>query len=260
MVGGGGGEPSELYPNRPEGWDEETELDFSQTPVSDSPDNVDRAIPGSDDWSMIGFLRGATPAWTSESDATAPQSPPGTWVGHIPPGTYGSPESGHGIGNIFTSVMSGTSRVYISIRTMFDFSTNGWHSISNKMVNIECNNNALILMQSRETPHWRHASELSGSGNIFVDDGEDQGTDIHIPGQVSNIAIPNQQWVHLEIVIDLANSVYKIWQDGVLTTDAEPDFVATSIFTVGILVFRGGGGETLGEDVYYRHDHFFCAW
>jgi hypothetical protein len=29
---------------------------------------------------------------------------------------------------------------------------------------------------------------------------------------------------------------------------------------VGVYAFRGGGGETLTTDLFYRYDHFFLAW
>jgi hypothetical protein len=77
---------------------------------------------------------------------------------------------------------------------------------------------------------------------------------------VDNRPVPNRQWTQIEILIDIPNHVYKIWQDGVLTTNASPSFASTRINAVGVYAFRGGGGETLSTDLYYKYDHFFIAW
>jgi hypothetical protein len=106
---------------------------------------------------------------------------------------------------------------------------------------------------------WRHAEELGYSG--FPSFGIDNnGTSTSLPGQVDNRAVPVKQWVQIELLVDLPNHVFKIWQDGVLTTNATPNFASTYISTFGINAFRGGGGETLTADLYYKYDHFFIAW
>jgi hypothetical protein len=119
-------------------------------------------------------------------------------------------------------------------------------------------------MQLREGGNnWRHAEEL-GFGSpycsFFVDGGTNFPCETHIAGQVANPAVPNRQWVQIEVLIDIPNHIYKIWQNGVLTTNATPTFASTNINTVGIYAFRGGGGETLSTDLYYKYDHFFIAW
>jgi uncharacterized protein YjdB len=249
---------SGLYPNRPASFTQSTEIDFSQA-IPSLPDNVDRPISGAPGWNMIYFGNN----WSQTTDPSAPQSAPGIWSGHWAPGSYGGgvigQGGGHGIGNVFTYAPRGATRLYLSMRVYFDFPANLWHPISNKFVNIE-GNNSLILMQLREGGYWRHAEELSSSGDIFVDGGTSVPRELHIPGQLDNRAVPNRQWTQIEVLVDIPNHVFKIWQDGVLTTDATPTFTSTIITTVGIYAFRGGGGETLSTDLYYKYDHFFIAW
>ena len=167
----------------------------------------------------------------------------------------------YGPGNVFLS--SGTTRLYMSLRCFFQFpNSTFWHPISNKFVNLS-GDHSQILMQLDEQGNWRHAEEL-GFGNpyysFFVDNGTSVPGETHLPGQVANPAVPVNQWVQFEVLIDIPNHVYKIWQDGVLTTNATPTFASTKINTVGINAFRGGGGETLSTDLYYKYDHFFIAW
>lgn len=240
------------YPNRPSAFTKSSEINFSQR-VPSQPDNVDRPIAGTN-WNMIYF--GAN--WTPAADST--------WVGHWAPGSYGGgvigQGGGHGIGNVFTYAPSGATRVYLSMRVYFDFDASQWHPISNKFVNIECDH-SLILMQLKEGGSWRHAEELSTGSpytSFFVDKGLSQPGEAHLAGQVDNRAVPNRQWTQIEVLIDLPNHVFKIWQDGVLTTDAAPSFASTRITMVGVYAFRGGGGETLSADLNYKYDHFFVAW
>ena len=118
-------------------------------------------------------------------------------------------------------------------------------------------------MQLREGGNWRHAEELGFGApytNFYVGRGTDAPGEDHIPGQVANPAVPNRQWIQIEVLVDIPNHVFKIWQDGILTTNATPTFASTKITTVGINAFRGGGGETLSTDLFYRYDHFFIAW
>jgi hypothetical protein len=252
-AGGGTG----LYPNRPSNFTNSTEIDFSQTPPA-LPDNVDRPIAGTN-WNMIFFGDDAGGSnWTNISDASAPQSAPGIWQGRWAAGSYGGgvigAGSGHGIGNVFTYAASGTNRLYMSLRVYFDFDPSQWHPISNKFVNLE-GDHSLILMQLMEGGNWRHAEELGASGfpSFWVDPSNSAG-------QVTDPAVPNRQWTQIELLIDIPNHIYKIWQDGVLTTNATPTFASTRINTVGIYAFRGGGGETLSTTLYYKYDHFFVAW
>jgi hypothetical protein len=150
----------------------------------------------------------------------------------------------------------------MSIRAYFDFDAADWHPVSNKFVNI-FSNHSTILMQLREADNWRHAEELRAGdpySSFFVDDGVDDVNEDHIPGQIDNRAVPNRQWTHIEVLIDMPNHVFKIWQDGVLTTDAAPNFASTQMDEFGLYAFRGGGGETLENDLYYQYDHFFLAW
>lgn len=247
-----------LYPNRPATFTRSSEIDFTQ-PIPTGSDQIDQSIAGTS-WNMIYFGNN----WTQTTDATAPQSAPGIWRGRWAPGSYGGgvigQGGGHGIGNVFTRAPSGTSRLYMSMRVYFDFDASLWHPISNKFVNLE-GDHSQILMQLREGSNWRHAEELgySGFGSFWVDNTATPG-EAHIAGQVDNRAVPTRQWVQIEVLIDLPNRVFKIWQDGVLTTNATPNFASTEINTVGIYAYRGGGGETLSTDLFYRYDHFFIAW
>lgn len=159
---------------------------------------------------------------------------------------------GHGIGNIFTYTPSGATRLYWSGHLRFGFpDATYWHSISNKFVNIETNA-GLILVQLREGSNWRHAEDL-GSG-FFIDPSNS-------PGQVDNRAVPVNQNVQIEVMIDLTNHIFKVWQDGVITTNtAAANFAGSSIVGFSINTFRGGGGETLAADLTYQYDHFRLAW
>jgi hypothetical protein len=256
-----GATSASLYPNRPASFTKSSEIDFSQA-IPSLPDDIDRAISGALGWNMIYF--GSN--WSRTTDASAPQSAPAIWQGHWAPGSYGGgvigSGGGHGIGNVFTYAPAGASRLYMSMRVKFDFDPYLWHPISNKFVNLE-GDHSLILMQLKEGGNWRHAEELgfgSPYTSFFVDGGPDFPGEDHVPGQVDNRAVPNRQWVQIEVLIDIPNHVYKVWQDGVLTTNATPTFASTRINMVGIYAFRGGGGETLTTDLYYKYDHFFIAW
>lgn len=256
-----------LYPNRPAGWTNFSELDFSQTPPAGSI-GVDLTIAGTD-WKCFENADNPDPFnsyWAQLSDASAPQTPPSTWVGTWRVGTYAT---GHGIGNVFTYgpgnlfLTNPISRVYMSMRVKFEFpDTSYWHPISNKFVNI-FGDHSTILTQVREAANWRHAEEL-GNGDpyfsFFVDNGIDAPGEDHIPEQVLNSVIPINEWVQLEVVIDIPNHIFKVWQNGVLTTSAAPNFASTSMNTIGFYAFRGGGGETLGAVLKYHYDHFFIAW
>ena len=248
------------YPNRPAGYTNSTEINFSQSVPTGNP-AVDNPIVGTD-WRMWG---GNFPNnWTKISDATAPQSPSDVFQGHWAAGNYAD---GHGIGNVFTYgpghvwLSNPTSRLYVSLRVYFDFDASLWHPVSNKFVNIT-GNHSLILVQLNEGGKWRHAEELGSSGfnSFFVDGGADAPGEDHIPGQIDNRPVPTRQWIQIEVLIDLPNHVFKVWQDGVLTTNATPTFASTSINTFGINAHRGGGGELLSADLNWRYDHFFLAW
>jgi hypothetical protein len=250
---GNAGNAGGPYPNRPASFTQSSEIDFSQS-IPSAPDNVDRPISGAPGWNMIYF--GSN--WSKTAD--------GAWQGRWAPGSYGGgvigSGSGHGIGNVFTYAANGTNRLYMSMRVYMDFDAANWHPISNKFVNLE-GDHSLILMQLKEGGHWRHAEELGFGGgytSFFVDGGTDQPGEAHIPGQVDNRAVPNREWTQIEVLIDIPNRIYKIWQDGVLTTNAAPTFASTRINTVGVYAFRGGGGETLNTDLGYKYDHFLIAW
>jgi hypothetical protein len=231
-------------PNRPAGWTNSTRLDFSQA-VPSLPDDRDRPIPGAPaGWNMIYF-------------GTNWQSAGGQFIGTWSPGSYGGgvigQGSGHGIGNVFTTTPTRVTRLYLRMRVYFDHAADQWHPISNKFVNIETDA-GLLLVQLKEGSYWRHAEELVNGGRSWWIDRENS------PGMVDNRPIPVRQWVRLEVLIDLPNRVFKVWQDGVLTTDARPTFSATRLNGVGWNAFRGGGGETLTSTLRYRYDDFLVAW
>jgi predicted nucleic acid-binding Zn-ribbon protein len=240
-------------PNKPATWTNFTQLDFSQ--VAPGQTSVDAPIVGAE----LGWNTIYNSNFVKSSDPTAPQSPSSVWVGTWPAGSYGGgvigQGGGHGIGNVFTTKPNGTNRIYASTRVYFDMDANQWHPISNKFINIETNN-GLILVQLNEGGHWRHAEFLSATtGSFWVDPGN--GT----AGQVSNIAVPTRKWVHLEVLIDIPNRIFKVWQDGVLTTDAKVTFTGVSkIYGIGWNAFRGGGGETISKPFAWRYDHFYVAW
>jgi hypothetical protein len=264
-AGSGGGNTG--FPNRPANYTNATSIDFSQAPVSSGNDQIDRAIAGATGWNMIFFLNNGTdfpgqPNWSKISDSSAIQSPPDVWRGHMPKGTW-APDTGHGMGNVFSRVMAGTTKVYVSMRALFEFpdGASNWHPISNKFLYVPTDGEThAILMQLVEGGNWRHAEELHPAGNFYVDNGIDAPGEDHIPGQIANPPVPTNEWVHFEIIIDLVGGVYRIWQNGVLTTDASPSFRSTSISMVEFTAFRGGGGETLTADIYYRYDHILVAW
>jgi hypothetical protein len=255
---------SELYPNRPASFTQSSEIDFSQPPVTGGNDQVDNRISGASGWSMIYFGDN----WSRTTDANAPQSAPGIWQGRWAAGSYGGgvigQGGGHGIGNVFTYgpgnvfLNNGPSHLYVSMRVYFDFDASQWHPISNKFVNIT-GDHSQLLMQLKEGGPWRHAEELGFSG--YPSWGIDNnGTPTSIPGLVDNRPVPTRQWVQIELLIDLPGHVFKVWQDGVLTTNATPTFSSTKITVFGVNAFRGGGGETLATDLNYKYDHFFIAW
>lgn len=254
-----GGDP--LYPNKPSAYMSSREIDFSQVPALSPPrdDQVDYAIPGATDWLMWGYQD----KWSQDTDATAPQSPSAIWTGHWPAGSYGggviNSGSGHGIGNVFSYGPNGdwanvanTPHVYLSMRCKFEMpDTSYWHPISNKFVNIE-GNQYNILVQLNEGGNWLHATELSTPWAIVP--GE-------VAGRVDNSPVPINQWVHIEVHLDIPNGIFRVWRDGVIRCDCTTaPFVNTGIHTVGVNAFRGGGGETLDADLYWHYDHFYIAW
>jgi hypothetical protein len=261
---GGGGGP--LYPNKPPSYTNTTEINFSQAIPSTPPFDQDTPITGTD-WFGIWQADASPTMWQQTTDATAPQSPPGIWRAHWAPGSYGGgvigEGAGHGIGSLFTRAMSGTNRIYFSLRCYFEFpNASYWHPISNKFVNIECNN-SLLLNQLFEGNGavWRHAEELAFTGSSWWADNNTTPGENHIGGIVDNRAVPINQWTQLEGLIDIPGGTYKMWQDGVLTTNVpSPPFVSSNMQTFGIFAFRGGGGETLNADLFYRYDHFHLAW
>jgi hypothetical protein len=236
------------YPNLPADYLSSKEIDFSDSVPAIVVDS-DRAI-GSTGWvAFNGADTDPFTPWVQTSDASAPQSPPSTWVGHWVPGTY---SDGHGIGNVGAAIPNVT-RLYASVRVLYDFpDLSYWHAVSNKFVNIETDF-GLILVQLKEGSNYRHAEEL---GNFAID-----STPGNLAGQLSNGAVPVNQWVQIEVLIDLPNRIFKVWQDGVLTTSTtSAPFAATRMSAFSINAHRGGGGETLSADLYYKYDHFHVAW
>lgn len=256
-----------FYPNKPIGYLNSSELDFSQS-VPAGAAGSDIAIPGTD-WYVWASGTGNpfSSYWTKTLDATAPQTPPSTWVGNWVPGTFAT---GHGIGNVFTYgpsnifLTSPITQLYFSTRLYYEFpNTTYWQPVSNKFINIT-GNHSQILVQLNEGGKWRHCEEL-GYGDPYYNFAIDNSisnppTEITYPGLLSNGVVPINQWLQIEMQIDLPNRIFKVWQDGVLTTNGAPIFASTSINTIGINAHRGGGGETLDANLYFHYDHFYIAW
>jgi hypothetical protein len=249
---------SGFYPNLPATWSTSRQINFSDAVPADVGGSG-QAI-GSTGFTMV---PASYTFWTKTSDATAPQSQPDTWVGHMASGSYGGgvvgSGSGHGIGGVLTA-LSSITRLYASVRIYFDYpDTSFWHSISNKFLFIQ-GDTGLILVQLSEGGYWLHAEELASPTSIFVDPGTDHPGEDHIPGQLSNTTVPVGQWMQIEVEIDLVNHIFKIWRDGTLTTDATPTFTSTAITEFKLDFFRGGGGETLTSDLNWKIDHIYLAW
>src|SRR5262249_6192239 len=203
--------------------------------------------------------------WSKQSDASAPQSAPAVWQGRFGAGSYGGggigQGGGHRVGDVVTYgpgniFLNNRPRpLYVSMRVYFDFDASQWHPISNKFVNIT-GDHSQLLVQLKEGGPWRHAEELGFNG--YPSWGIDNnGTPTSIAGLVDNRPVPTRQWVQIEVLIDLPGHVLKVWQDGVLTTNATPNFSSTKITVFGVNAYRGGGGETLSSDIFYKYDHFF---
>lgn len=246
--------PIGSYPNKPASLTRTSGLDFSQ-PIPSLPDNVDRPIPGAPaGWNMIYFGT----SWTSAG---------GQWTGRWDTGSFGGgvigQGDGHGIGNVFAYPGSVT-RLYLSIRAYFDMTASQWHPISNKFVNIECNN-SLILVQLRENNpgHWRHVEELGFvGGSWYIDPDPTQfANEPHLAGQIANPPVPVRQWTQIEVLVDLPAKTLKVWQDGILTTDGKNlPFKSTSCHTPGLNAFRGGGGETITAAFTWRYEDLLIAY
>lgn len=241
------------YPNRPASYTASSDLDFSQA-VPGAPDNVDRPILGAPSgWNMIFFGT----SWTSAN---------GQWTGSWVPGSYGGgvigQGGGHGIGNIFY-YPGNTSRLYMSIRAYFDMTASQWHPISNKFVNIECNNSLILVQLQEANRHWRHVEELGKTGGSwYIDpDPTQAANEPHIAGQIANPPVPVRQWTQIEVLVDLPAKTLKVWQDGLLTTDGKNlPFKSTTCYTPAWNAFRGGGGETITTPFNWQYTDAFIAW
>lgn len=233
-----------LYPNRPAAFTLDSEIDFSQT-IPTGNDQIDNDIVGAPGW---GFIRFGT-NWTKVGD---------TWVGHWAAGVY--PDS-HGIGDLYAPLSFGSSgTMYISIRMRINGNANDFHGTSNKFVNIETDHGQ-ILKQLKETTHYRHPEELAVGGSNWYGDDDPTPGENHLGPQLDNRAVPVNQDFHIEVVIDIPNGLFKVWQDGVLTSSySSVPFVATELNQFGLYAFRGGGGETLAHDIDWIYQHIKLAW
>lgn len=242
------------YPNLPLGYNTNKSLNFSQA-IPPLPDNIDRPIDSNWSINQHGGDESEGGYWSRQLDVTAPNSPPDIWKGHFSPGVY---PTGHGLGAFFATLPNVT-RLYMSVQVYFDFSDSEWQTVSDKLIFIQGNNGSVILIQLFEAPYWRHGSELKSGNSFYIDPGASSPGELHIPGQLSNGIVPTRQWVQLEVLVDLAG-VFKIWQNGVLTTSATPTFAATQLSEFKVSPFRGGGGETILNDLYWKFDSFYIAW
>lgn len=238
------------YPNQPAGLGHMTEIDMSQTPPTSGADVAIENAPG---WNAI-YMNGG---WTAQSDPSAPQSPPGIWRVTFPAGSHGAPDSGWGVGNLYTTALgAGVTRLYVSLWIRFD-PMYVLHRISNKFLNLESYGASAyenILVQINEGGNWFHFEELANGGDFFADP------------QV-NTAPTLGAWHQLEVDLDVTGGHARIWLDGQLRTDAMTDLIADRTTGFGVYAFRGGGGEcpacaapALPRDVFYDLDHVYLAW
>lgn len=239
------------YPNRPASYTKSSVLDFSQPAPGDPKQNgqsVDAPIIGSDGWAMYGNV-----GWKSNGN--------GTWTATFPAGAHGTDNAGGGwgVGNFFRHMPERPTRLYAAIDITF---TGPLHKISNKWLNIECSN-SLLLVQLREGNYVLHAEQLINGGASFWVDGNTQPNELHLPGRLLpeptiTTGVPHK----IETLIDPAARTWKIWLDGVLTTNASNlPFSCSNMVTIGWNAFRGGGGETnLPTDVTWTVNEVLLAW
>ena len=233
---------SAVYPNRPTNYS--TVLgEFDASASVPAGGQTQRVVVGTP-WSVIydGINGGTTGSnWTRVSDATAPQSPPYVWQLHFPPGTW---DTGHGFGNLFTTLPPTNSELYLSLWIKWDPNYE-WHPISNKFLWFDAGQ---ILVQALEGGTYLHAEDLD------------------IPTWFTpqtNTPITLGVWHHVEVqLVRGAAGMVKVWMDGGLKTsytgtlispanNAWADFVLTG--------HRGGGAFTNTRDSYYWVDHIFIA-
>jgi hypothetical protein len=245
------------YPNRPPSFTNSAEIDFSQA-IPGSPGS-DRPISGAPGWAMIyDNADGGGSNFSEISDASAPLSPSGVWQAHWAPGSYGGgvigSGSGHGIGNVYYTLPSPTA-LYGSIRIKFD-ANYAWHPISNKFVFLSPD---AILVQLDEGGNWLHGEVLDAG--VWLDpNNADTPSSVAI-STWRNDPISRGVWHHVEFVVDRAAGTFKIWLDGSLKTSASNIVFPSSTFTeFNLTAFRGGGGETISQDMYWYYDHAFIAW
>lgn len=158
---------------------------------------------------------------------------------------------GHGIGNVFTEPSIDQTHIYVCIHMKVNAGYT-WHEISNKFFNISgpVAGGSYInsVVQLYESGYWLPLNEL-GSPTIWA------------TPQI-NTPITTGDWHRFEILMDLPTGVFKAWHDGVLVNNQSGlPYQLTSIVTLGINAFRGGGEEDglwPGGDWYY--DELTVAW
>lgn len=159
---------------------------------------------------------------------------------------------GSSIGDIYTGAANGTSRIYFSALMYFDLPSNSyWHSISSKFMEFQCPGGDFVI----------HLF-ASGGNYLFCECADGSAFNLDSThGQISNNPIPLRQWIEIESLIDLPNKTWKLWLNGNLTSaNTNIPFVATSFNEHHIVLFRGGGGETLSNDVSYIFDDAIAVW
>ncbi len=243
---GGGGS----YPNKPGGFTNTREIDFSEAVPSGI--GSDRAIAGGP-WAMIYDVDtgGGQSSAQKVSEGGAPMSPSDVWRMHFQPGTFGA---SHGVGNIYTNLVSeSVTALYTSLHFKFSASY-PWHPVSNKWL---WWTPGQFLLQSKEGGWWTHHGNLGGGEWLDPDNIGSASLDTYNP-----VEITSGEYHQIETIIDRVGATWSTWLDDTLVIAASSLTIdGGSTFEEFILeAYRGGGGETLGVDCYNYWDHLHLAW
>lgn len=247
--------PGGPYPNRPANFSNSRLIDFSQAVPSAGPSG-DRPVAGID-WAVL--YDGNPSNFTHLTDPAAPGSPPGVWQVRFPPGSYGGgvigQGTGWGAGNVFTDspISARPSALYVSVWHKVDPNYQ-WHPISNKFLYISPGQ---VLVQIKEGSKWLHAESLN-MGQWLDPQGPLNGA---VLIKYKNDPVSKGVWHHYEFLIDIAAGTFKVWLDGDLKTSAINVRFSESYFNeVNMTAYRGGGGETLTQELFWYYDEVLVAW